>query len=338
VPTYTAPHLAAIIPSFRAAGQLRGCVEALRGSSVVPAEIIVVDDASDDGTRAVAEALGCTVLCRARNGGPSAARNDGWRSTDRPLLLFLDADTRVEPGAVAALLALLDADPSLMGANGTLAQSPPGLDRVSAFVNTALRYQLGRHGARVGSAFTSLCLMRRATLERMGGWDDRAVSRYADDVATRFSLPDGALAQAPGARTLHEKRVPLSGLLRHRANVGYHFVGSLAANRSAVGQRPRTALLDRRYPINTALAAASLGLAPAALLGLPFARLGMLGIAGGFAVNNAAYLRFVAAEEGVAAAVFAAPLTALESYAYVCGLALGALHLPRAHGGPDAPS
>lgn len=332
------PRLAAIIPSFRAAAQLPACVAALRASRVVPDVILVVDDASDDDTSAVAQRLGCTLLRRARNGGPSAARNDGWRSTDAPLVLFLDADTRVEPEAIGQLLSVLQAAPALLGVNGTLAPSGPELDRVSAFVNTALRYQLGRHGARVGSAFTSLCLMRRETLERMGGWDDRAISRYADDVATRFSLPAEALGQAPHARTRHDKRVSLRGLLRHRANVGYHFVGSLSAHRSAVGARPRTALLDRRYPLNTAMAAASLALAPAAALGLPFARLAALGLGGAFVLNNLAYLRFVSQEEGLVAVAFAAPLTALESYAYVGGLALGALHLTRATGGPDAPS
>ena len=328
--------LCAIIPAFRAGVQLAACVAALRSSLRQPAEIVVVDDASDDDTAAVAEALGVRLLRRPVNGGPSAARNTGWRATEAPLLLFLDADTAVEPDAIGLLIDLLDADLSMAGANGTLAPSGPALDLVSAFVNTALRFQLGRHGARVGSAFTSLCLMRRATLEAMGGWDDRATSRYADDVATRFCLPPDALGQAPAARTAHHKRVPLRGLLRHRANVGYHFVGSVLANRGALRARPQTALLDRRYPVNTALAGLSLALGPGALVGLPGARLGLLCLGGAFCLNNSAFFRFVRDEDGVAAALCAAPLTALEAYAYLFGLAKGALHLPRATGGPDA--
>ena len=337
-PGRVAPRLAAVIPAHGAARTLGPCLEALAQSSVLPAVVIVVDDASRDTTAEVAAAHGATVLRRPVQGGPSAARNSGWRACDHELVVFLDADTRIEPGALALLLAAVDAEPALRGANGQLAPSRGGPDPVSAFVNTALRYQLRQHGARVASAFTSLCLMRRETLHQLGGFDERAVSRYADDVATRFVLPPQSLAQVEAARVAHDKVVPLAGLLRHRANVGYHFVGSVAANRRALRGQPQSALLDLRYPLNTALAAATWALLPGALLGIPGCRLG-LGLGScAFILNNAAFLRFVAREDGPAAAALALPLTAAESHAYLLGVARGAVATLRTAGGSHGPA
>lgn len=330
--------LACVIPARNAGRTLGACLEALRRSAVQPARVIVVDDESDDQTPIIAQSAGVELLRRLARGGPSAARNTGWRACAEELLLFLDADTRVDPGAIGLLLAVLDADPALLGANGQLAPSRGGPDAVSAFVNTSLRHQLRQHGDRVASAFTSLCLMRRATLLRLGGWDERAVSRYADDVATRFLLPPASLAQVDAATVAHDKVVPLSGLLRHRANVGFHFVGSLRANRQAVRGAPRSALLNLRYPVNTALAAATWALLPGAALGLPGARLGLGLTVGAFVLNNAAFLRFVAEEDGWTAAALALPLTAAESHAYLLGVARGALHGLRAAGGSHEPA
>jgi hypothetical protein len=175
----------------------------------------------------------------------------------------------------------------------------------------------------VASAFTSLCVFRRETLEHIGGWDERAVSRYADDVATRWVLPPGAIAFVPGATGWHHKRVGFGGLVKHRRNVGVHFVGSLVQHRAVAGARPGSVLLHRRYPVNTVLAAASV---PALLVGAALPPVGVPALAGlgaAFVVNNADFARFVRVRDGRRAALHALALTAAESYAYAGGVALG---------------
>jgi glycosyltransferase involved in cell wall biosynthesis len=70
-------------------------------------EVIVVDDGSTDETVAIVSAIGDPRLHLMSNdsAGVSTARNLGARHANGEWLLFLDADDRLRPGAVAALLA-----------------------------------------------------------------------------------------------------------------------------------------------------------------------------------------------------------------------------------------
>lgn len=85
------------------AGALAAALAALRPQD----ELLVVDSASYDSTVAdVARRHGVRVV-RCEQPGLSRARNAGWRSTDRPFLLFTDDDCRLEPAAVRAAASAL---------------------------------------------------------------------------------------------------------------------------------------------------------------------------------------------------------------------------------------
>jgi hypothetical protein len=70
-------------------------------------ELIVVDDGSTDGGGAVAQAHGARVLRQANRGLP-AARNAGLAAARAPFVLFLDADDRLRPEMLPAVLATIE--------------------------------------------------------------------------------------------------------------------------------------------------------------------------------------------------------------------------------------
>lgn len=92
--------ISVIIPAHNAAPWLAEAIASVAAQDV-PAQIIVVDDGSTDGTAAVARRLGAQVLRHDAARGPSAARNTGARVAGGDALLFLDADDRLLPGALA---------------------------------------------------------------------------------------------------------------------------------------------------------------------------------------------------------------------------------------------
>ena len=97
-----------VIPARNAAATIVALLESLGRSGAGGSQVIVVDDASHDGTGELAAAAGATVL--RLDGDPPP----GWTGKARacqagaevaaaPLLLFLDADVTVRPGTLERL-------------------------------------------------------------------------------------------------------------------------------------------------------------------------------------------------------------------------------------------
>ncbi len=94
------PAIAIVVPVRNASELLADCLGPIRSQLTPQDSLVVVDDASTDGTAGVAERLGARVLRRATPGGPYAARNDGWAATAHPYLLFTDVRCVAQPGWV----------------------------------------------------------------------------------------------------------------------------------------------------------------------------------------------------------------------------------------------
>lgn len=92
-----------VIPCFRAGTTIQRAIESVAAQTRRPAEVIVVDDHSDDGTVKIVESLAETyglsliIIRHSRNLGPAAARNTGWDAATQPFVAFLDADDAWHP-------------------------------------------------------------------------------------------------------------------------------------------------------------------------------------------------------------------------------------------------
>lgn len=109
--TGAAPALSVVIPTYRRAPVLRRALDHLEGQADDRIEVLVVDDAHEDDTTAVARAVRAearpfpTALLHRHAPGVAAARNAGWRAARAPLVLFLGDDILVDAGMVEAHLA-----------------------------------------------------------------------------------------------------------------------------------------------------------------------------------------------------------------------------------------
>ncbi len=91
-----------VIPAFNAAATLPRALASVFAQTRAPAEIVVVDDASQDRTWEVLQTLGndqpsVRTLRLASNGGVAAARNAGWAMASQDYVAFLDADDAWHP-------------------------------------------------------------------------------------------------------------------------------------------------------------------------------------------------------------------------------------------------
>ncbi len=106
------PRLSIIIVSFNAHAHLVNCLESLRAAApATPHDIVVVDNASTDGSADAARAFsGVRVIELGRNAGFAAANNAGIRASSGDLVLLLNNDTVVPAGAIDRLVARLIRD------------------------------------------------------------------------------------------------------------------------------------------------------------------------------------------------------------------------------------
>jgi glycosyltransferase involved in cell wall biosynthesis len=94
-----AAQVSVIIPCYRCRDTIDRAVGSVARQSVLPAELIVVDDGSGDGTLGHLRSLAThhapgwmRVISLPANRGAADARNAGWDSATQPYLAFLDAD------------------------------------------------------------------------------------------------------------------------------------------------------------------------------------------------------------------------------------------------------
>ena len=101
-----AQRLCIVVPVRNEAAVLEQSLARLQPLRAAGVELIVVDGASDDASAELALPLADRVL--RTEAGRALQMNAGAAAGERPLLLFLHADTALPAGAVPALLAALD--------------------------------------------------------------------------------------------------------------------------------------------------------------------------------------------------------------------------------------
>jgi glycosyltransferase involved in cell wall biosynthesis len=113
--------IAVVIPAYRSARFIQEAIESILAQTRPVAEIVVVDDGSDDDSADVAEQFAPAVqVIRQPRGGAGAARRRGLAASRSPLVAFLDSDDRWLPDAAERLGGALDAQPEAQIAFGQL--------------------------------------------------------------------------------------------------------------------------------------------------------------------------------------------------------------------------
>jgi N-acetylglucosaminyl-diphospho-decaprenol L-rhamnosyltransferase len=197
--------LSIVIVSFNARADLEECLRSLgTAPAVVSHEIIVVDNASSDGSADAARRFaGVRVMPLDRNTGFAAANNAGIRASRGDLLLLLNSDTIVPPGALDRLVAELTSTPEAAVAGPRLVdrsgRAELSFGRMMSPLNELRQKAIGTMYDRGWSAartwveratrrrgfvdwVSGACLLvRRADAEAVGLLDERFFM-YAEDV------------------------------------------------------------------------------------------------------------------------------------------------------------
>jgi hypothetical protein len=212
--TNTSPEISVVLTVYDYEDTVATAIRSAALSVDVCLELVVVDDASSDGSKGVVERtlkalpwLPAKLLARSRNGGLSSSRNLGIAHARADYVFILDADNSVYPHGLARLRDALREEPTAAFAYGTIEkfdQSGP-IDLVSFLPWSVERFRYGNY-------IDAMALIKRCALEEVGGFSVELGERM-------YGWEDFALwcafAEA-GMRGVHVPEI----VARYRASLG----------------------------------------------------------------------------------------------------------------------
>jgi N-acetylglucosaminyl-diphospho-decaprenol L-rhamnosyltransferase len=212
------------------------CLNAIAGEQAtldVPTEVLVIDNASNDGSVGAARRHPATteVIALERRRGKGENDSDLLQRARGRLCLLLNEDSELLPGATATLRAALDADPDA-GAAGARLLRPDGVQQASAWrfptPRTALvgalflhrRYTVQSRGDSVREvdwAQSAALMVRRDAAEQIG-WFDPAFFVYSDEVDFCKRLRDAGWSTlyVPQAAAIHHEQLSTAAVPERR--------------------------------------------------------------------------------------------------------------------------
>ncbi len=173
--------ISVIIPVHNGGATLRACLEAVFSSNTSEGEyeVIVIDDASTDETAEIARDFPCEYVRKDEREGPAAARNDGAERAKGDLLLFIDADMILAPGALRGVQGAFS-DPEMMACQGVTEKEPFNegfVPTYRALCNAHFTEKMAEHDFHI--TFHTRCgAIRRSVFEELGGFD----TSYSDAI------------------------------------------------------------------------------------------------------------------------------------------------------------
>lgn len=182
--------IAAVIPARNSERWIRRCLDSLSGGTDRPDEIIVVDDASTDGTGREARECGARVIELEVRQGPARARNAGAAAAAAEVILFVDSDVLVPPGLVERIRLAFE-DPSVAAVQTMYTPSCPATDLVSSYQNFYYHLALASIRGDRSAVFATWCAaVRKEVFTALGGFNEDIPDPTVEDEELGYSMSD----------------------------------------------------------------------------------------------------------------------------------------------------
>jgi len=205
-----------VIPAHDAEGVLPACLRSVSSSEGLSFEVIVVNDASTDGTERIAREHGCRVISVATNIRSANCRNLGAQHAAGEILVFFDADQTMQPDTLSRYVEVLRDHPTVDAVVGSLAPDTPMSGFFSKFKNFQHHHThqtAEQDGATLDSGRMAI---RRHAFEELGGFEPAFTGAGIEDIALGYRMHRGGrrIRFAPSIQIVHLKSYTLLQMVR----------------------------------------------------------------------------------------------------------------------------
>ena len=216
-PKSKAVQFSIVIPVYNGESTLGETLDAISRLQGAAYEVVVVDDASTDGTAELAERMGARVVRSEVNHGPATARTLGAQVARGVIVVFTDDDVWVAEDLLQRLERAF-AESGADAVQGAFNIECPHENLCSQYKNLYNRHVILRLPDWIDTTFTSVTAVKRDVFFTCGGFDtnirdasieDRTLGRNLVHHGYRIRL-DRCI------EVIHNKRLSLYGLLRNQ--------------------------------------------------------------------------------------------------------------------------
>jgi glycosyltransferase involved in cell wall biosynthesis len=227
--------LSVIVPTRDSKATLRAVLLAIRNCDLPRGsyEIIVVDDASTDGSVAMAARYADTVVKLAgRPSGPGYSRNRGVELARGAMIAFVDGDVVVQPDTLSRMLNILRDRPDIAAVSASHDERSGAPNFVSQYWNLLLSFGEQRHAGRCAKFAPGCGVVRRSAFLSAGMYDEwrfHTSSMESVELGERL-LGGGGVLLSSELKVTHLKTWDLksvSGEVWHRSRVLARSLGYL---------------------------------------------------------------------------------------------------------------
>ncbi len=310
--------LSVVIPVRNSRDTLRRCLDALAQNDLTRAEVLIVDDASSDGTGSVVQewngASEVGLISLEVRTGPAGARNKGLERAVHPHVLFLDCDVLLPARSIEWIRESLDLyshRPEVAGALGMYAEEIPHRDFLSNYKNLYTRHLYLATDPLSPYIHTPVFCVERELLRSHGGFNP------SRETGEDFQL--GVTLGSRGYRFVIDRRVNAVHLKE------YTFSGAMRENARRIQDLTRLGLsqTERAFSLRAHRWTRILSLAipgPALVIGLlalvqPGLLVGFLALLALFGLANLRFLKLCRRSRGSVFALQAAAFLFFEMLA-----------------------
>jgi len=185
-------NISVVIPAYNAEKWIGRAITSVLKQTVKPAEVIVVDDGSHDGTNAVVKSMGDRVrYIHQANSGAALARNRGIEESNAEWLAFLDADDEWLPPWVSTQENILKNCPHVMWSCCNFEFAGNGISsrkqsyEIANFLGAVRYFDVTVRGL---VTVTSGFLIHRGVFDKVGMFKSEMQSGHDTDLWSRIAM------------------------------------------------------------------------------------------------------------------------------------------------------
>jgi glycosyltransferase involved in cell wall biosynthesis len=214
--------------------RIRKTLQSLQKQTLLPNEVIVVDNASTDSTAKIARGYGATVVYEPIT-VRGKARNTGFLATKSEFLGLCDADFLLDPNWLKLLYQRISSDKNVGGVSGSLL----ALNKEKLIPHLI---ELSSQTPRVGNA---VMMYRRQAVLQAGLWNPKLHNAEDVELAWRILKSGYIIVYEPGAKAYHPHPEELPSFLKRQYQYGYW---SMLAKKSANALTTKERLIMFLFP------------------------------------------------------------------------------------------